>query len=68
MKGRCAGTTTYPSYDYYCNEEIKRLDLEEEAVARVILSKLSGYPGLSYVEIAKTAYRIGKTRLATMVL
>jgi hypothetical protein len=43
------------------------LNLEEEAVARTILSKLSDYPGLSYVEMAKTAYRMGKIKLATTV-
>ncbi|RKP25059.1 vacuolar protein sorting protein vps16 [Syncephalis pseudoplumigaleata] len=53
--------------DWACNK-IKRLNLEEEAVAHVILSKLSDYPGLSYVEMAKTAYKMGKTKLATMLI
>ncbi|KAI9595625.1 Vps16, N-terminal region-domain-containing protein [Syncephalis fuscata] len=53
--------------DWACNK-VKRLNLDEETVARVILNKLSAYPGLSYVEVAKTAYRMGKTKLATMLI
>jgi hypothetical protein len=42
------------------------MDADEEAMARIILEKLSQYHGLSYAEVAKTAFLECKTKLATM--
>lgn len=48
-------------------EKIKTSTDDEDALCKLIVDKLSKNPGLSYAEIAKTAYNAGQTRLATKV-
>ncbi|KAI8391556.1 Vps16, C-terminal region-domain-containing protein [Radiomyces spectabilis] len=48
--------------------KIKSSSEDEESICRMIVDKLSDKSGLSYAEIAKTAYNAGQTRLATKLL
>ncbi|KAI8081330.1 Vps16, C-terminal region-domain-containing protein [Halteromyces radiatus] len=48
--------------------KIKVASEDEDATCRTIVDKLSKNPGLSFAEIAKTAYNTGQTRLATKLL
>ncbi|KAI9312452.1 Vps16, C-terminal region-domain-containing protein [Dichotomocladium elegans] len=48
--------------------KIKSSTEDEETICRMIVEKLNKKPGLSYAEIAKTAYNSGQTRLATKLL
>ena len=43
-------------------------DDDDHTVAQDIVEKLSSAPGISYVKVASTAYRIGKPQLATLLL
>lgn len=47
--------------------QIKGASEDEDATCRTIVEKLTKSPGLSFAEIAKTAYNTGQTRLATKV-
>ncbi len=47
---------------------MSQLSLTDAAVAETIVEKLSVCPGISYAEIAATAYTAGKPELATMLL
>jgi hypothetical protein len=40
----------------------------DAALGEAIVAKLSQAPGVSYVEVASTAYRLGKVELATLLL
>ncbi|KAI9491794.1 Vps16, C-terminal region-domain-containing protein [Zychaea mexicana] len=48
--------------------KIKSSSEDEDTICRMIVEKLIKKPGLSYAEIAKTAYNSGQTRLATKLL
>ncbi|ORX59517.1 hypothetical protein DM01DRAFT_1361698 [Hesseltinella vesiculosa] len=48
--------------------KIKKSTDDEDATCRAIVEKLAKHPGLSYAEIAKTAYDNGQSRLATKLL
>ncbi|KAG0177300.1 hypothetical protein DFQ28_006131 [Apophysomyces sp. BC1034] len=48
--------------------KIKSSSEDEDTLCRTIVDKLAKKPGLSYAEIAKTAYNSGQTRLATKLL
>jgi hypothetical protein len=43
-------------------------DGAQRAFVNSIVSKLSTCPGISYAEVASTAYKAGRVRLATMLL
>lgn len=42
--------------------------LSDESLAKTIVSKLEMYPGISYAEIATSAFRSGRLKLATLLL
>ncbi|SAM01302.1 hypothetical protein [Absidia glauca] len=48
--------------------KIKGASEDEDATCRTIVEKLTKSPGLSFAEIAKTAYDAGQSRLATKLL
>ncbi|CDH59927.1 vacuolar protein sorting vps16 [Lichtheimia corymbifera JMRC:FSU:9682] len=48
--------------------KIKASNEDEESICRTIVDKLYKKPGLSYAEIAKTAYNSGQSRLATKLI
>eukprot|EP00743_Colponemidia_sp_Colp-15_P004235 GILK01004569.1.p1 GENE.GILK01004569.1~~GILK01004569.1.p1 ORF type:complete len:820 (-),score=138.43 GILK01004569.1:154-2613(-) len=48
--------------------KVKMSDARDEELRDIILKKLSKTPGISFAEIATTAYKAGKPKLATMLL
>ncbi|CAG8571415.1 7902_t:CDS:10, partial [Paraglomus occultum] len=50
-----------------CAKITKSTD-DEETICLMIVDKLANKPGLSYAEIAKTAYEVGQPKLATRLL
>ncbi|CAG8511137.1 12226_t:CDS:10 [Acaulospora morrowiae] len=48
--------------------KIKKSKDDDETICRMIVDKLSNKPGLSYAEIARTAYQVGQPKLATRLL
>ncbi|KAI7862783.1 Vps16, C-terminal region-domain-containing protein [Spinellus fusiger] len=53
---------------HWACSKIKASSEDEDVLCRAIVEKLAKKPGLSYAEIAKTAYDSGQTRLATKLL
>ncbi|CAG8500529.1 11622_t:CDS:10 [Diversispora eburnea] len=53
---------------HWACEKIKKSTDDEETICRLIVDKLANKPGLSYAEIAKTAYNVGQPKLATRLL
>ncbi|RHZ79068.1 hypothetical protein Glove_152g21 [Diversispora epigaea] len=53
---------------HWACEKIKKSTDDEETICRMIVDKLANKPGLSYAEIAKTAYNVGQPKLATRLL
>ncbi|ORX75377.1 hypothetical protein K493DRAFT_247355 [Basidiobolus meristosporus CBS 931.73] len=53
---------------HWACSKIKQSNEDEEATCRIIIDKLKNKPGLSYAEIAKTAYKVGQPKLATKLL
>ncbi|CAI2176411.1 4285_t:CDS:10 [Funneliformis geosporum] len=47
---------------------IKKSTEDEETICRMIADKLANKPGLSYKDIADTAYKVGQPKLATKLL
>ncbi|CAG8504867.1 16310_t:CDS:10 [Funneliformis caledonium] len=48
--------------------KIKKSTEDEETICRMIADKLANKPGLSYKDIADTAYKVGQPKLATKLL
>ncbi|PKK73317.1 vacuolar protein sorting-associated protein 16 [Rhizophagus irregularis] len=48
--------------------KIKKSTDDEETICHMIVEKLINKPGLSYAEIANTAYKVGQPKLATRLL
>ncbi|KAF9940767.1 hypothetical protein BGZ65_006160 [Modicella reniformis] len=53
---------------HWACSKIKKSCDDEDTICRMIVDKLANKPGLSYSEIAMTAYVAGRYKLATMVL
>ncbi|RUS27514.1 Vps16, N-terminal region-domain-containing protein [Jimgerdemannia flammicorona] len=51
-----------------CSKIKKSTDDDEDTICNTIVEKLANKPGLSYAEIAKTAYKAGQPKLATKLL
>jgi hypothetical protein len=48
--------------------QVKESVEEEETISKLIFDKLSEYSGISYSEVAKEAFKAGRTKLATSLL
>lgn len=56
---------------HWAAEKVKRMcvaNASDEEIFGTIKSKLQGYENVAFLEIASTAYHMGKQRLATMIL
>lgn len=47
--------------------QVQQKDLSDEAIARAVCVKVGDSPGVSYSDIAATAYECGRTELAIKV-
>jgi len=47
--------------------KVKKADLDDKAVCYQIVEKLGNHPGVSFAEVAKTAFKMGRPELATQV-
>jgi len=48
--------------------KVKKADLDDRIVCQQIVEKLGNQKGISYAEVAKTAYKVGRPELATQLL
>lgn len=53
---------------HWASTKVKRLDQNDQVVLQTIVEKLRPISGISYAEIASTAYKYGRSQLATSVL
>ena len=56
---------------HWASEKVKRLtatEASDEEISQVIITKLKEYDRVSYLEVASSAYHMGRRRLATMLL
>ncbi|RUS17640.1 Vps16, N-terminal region-domain-containing protein, partial [Endogone sp. FLAS-F59071] len=53
---------------HWACSKITKSTEDEDTICRTIVEKLANKPGLSYAEIAKTAYKAGQPKLATKLL
>jgi hypothetical protein len=56
---------------HWACEKVKRLavlSVSDEEISAIIRKKLEPYGKVSYLEVANSAYRVGRRRLATMIL
>jgi len=56
---------------HWASEKVKRLtatDASDDEISQIIKSKLKDYDRVSYLEVASSAYHMGRRRLATMLL
>lgn len=51
----------------WASVKVKQSTEDEQFVCRMIVDKLSCRDGISYAEVAKAAYSVGRIKLATMV-
>ncbi|KAF2138840.1 uncharacterized protein K452DRAFT_255746 [Aplosporella prunicola CBS 121167] len=55
-------------YVHWASQKVRVSNDDEESICRMIVSKLAGKPGVSFEEIARSAYDEGRARLATDLL
>ncbi|KAK3809948.1 MAG: Vps16, N-terminal region-domain-containing protein [Benniella sp.] len=53
---------------HWACSKIKKSSEDEDTICRMVVEKLANKPGLSYSEIAMTAHKVGRSKLATMLL
>ncbi|KAG0268380.1 hypothetical protein DFQ27_006874 [Actinomortierella ambigua] len=53
---------------HWACSKIKNSTDDEDTICRIVVEKLANKPGLSYAEIALTAYKAGQSKLATKLL
>merc|ERR1712137_215560 len=53
---------------HWASSKVKKLETSDAEVLEAIVAKLKAIPGISYAEIASTAYKYGRSRLATRLL
>lgn len=56
---------------HWASEKVKRLtstNASDEEISQIIKNKLKDYDRVSYLEVASSAYHMGRRRLATMLL
>ncbi|PFH57008.1 hypothetical protein XA68_15649 [Ophiocordyceps unilateralis] len=55
-------------YVHWASSKVRAGTEDDETICRLVVARLSGKPGISFEEIARTAYHEGRTRLATELL
>lgn len=53
---------------HWASSKVKKLEEDDKSVLDAIVEKLKSIPGISYAEIASTAYKYGRSKLATRVI
>ena len=53
---------------HWACSKVKKADHDDRMVCQQIVAKLGSQKGISYAEVAKTAYKVGRPELATMLL
>ncbi|KAI8351246.1 Vps16, N-terminal region-domain-containing protein [Mortierella sp. GBAus27b] len=53
---------------HWACSKIKKSNEDEDTICRMVVEKLANKPGLSFSEIAMTAHKVGRSKLATMLL
>jgi hypothetical protein len=53
---------------HWACSKVKKADLDDKIVCSQIVAKLGNQKGISYAEVAKTAYKVGRPELATQLL
>lgn len=52
---------------HWASSKVKKLEQNDKEILEQIVTKLKSVPGISYAEIASTAYKYGRSSLATRV-